>query len=74
MLDQMAPEEEPIGTSGSSCNYPSVMIQVIPFTRVTVDALRKKGVETIAGLGDEAYFHNNGGSTLSSTCGWARAR
>lgn len=37
------------------------MIQVIPFTRVTVDALRKKGVETIAGLGDEAYFHNNRG-------------
>lgn len=60
VLDSMAIEEEPIGISGSSCNYPSVFIQVLPFSQGTVDLLRKKGgLETISGVGDEAYLHNN---------------
>jgi hypothetical protein len=60
VLDQMAIEEEPIGISGSSCNYPPVFIQVLPFSQGTIDAARKKGgLETISGVGDEAYFHNN---------------
>jgi hypothetical protein len=60
MLDKMPIEEEPIGPSGSSCNYPSVFIQVLPFSQATMDAVRKKsGLETINGVGDEAYFHNN---------------
>jgi hypothetical protein len=59
-LDQFAPEEEAIGASGSSCNYPSVLIQVLPASPGTVDLVRKKpGIETIAGVGDEAYFNNN---------------
>jgi len=59
-LDQMAIEEEPIGTSGSSCNYPTVFIQVMPFSQGMIDAARKKGgLETISGVGDEAYLHNN---------------
>ena len=59
-LDRLAPEEEPFGTSGSSCNYPSVTIQVLPFSQNFLDAARKRGpLETIAGIGDEAYFHNN---------------
>lgn len=59
-LDAMAPEEEPIGTTGSSCNYPSVHIQVMPFRQQTIDLLRKKGgLEAVTGVGDEAYFHNN---------------
>ena len=59
-LDAMEPEEEAIGTSGSSCNYPSVTVQVLPFSQGTIDALRAKGgLETIAGVGDAAYFHNN---------------
>ncbi len=59
-LDQFPPEEEAIGTAGSSCNYPSVMIQVLPFSQNMIDAARKKGgLETVSGIGDEAYFHNN---------------
>jgi hypothetical protein len=59
-LDQMDPEETPIGNSGSSCNYPSVDVQVLTFQRGTIDALRKKGgLESVTGIGDEAYFHNN---------------
>src|SRR5687768_705818 len=60
LLDQFPPEEEAIGTSGSSCNYPSVMIQVLPFSQGMIDAAKKKGgLETVSGIGEEAYFHNN---------------
>ena len=59
-LDQMPVEEEAIGNYGSSCNYPSVTIQVLPFSQGTIDALRKQGgLENVSGLGDEGYFHNN---------------
>jgi hypothetical protein len=59
-LDQFPPEEESIGTSGSSCNYPSVMIQVLPFSQRMIDGAHKKGgLETVSGIGEEAYFHNN---------------
>ena len=59
-LDRMEPEEEPIGSTGSSCNYPSVDVQVLAFHQGTIDAARKKGrLESVNGIGDEAYFHNN---------------
>jgi hypothetical protein len=62
VLDNMPIEEEPIGTSGSSCNYPSVHIQVLPFSQRTIDMARQKGgLETVSGVGDEAYFYNNAG-------------
>src|SRR5689334_7138345 len=58
IFDARAPEEEPIGAAGSSCNYPSVDIQVLPFSQGFLDSARKQtgGVETIGGIGDEAYF------------------
>lgn len=62
LLDQFAKgEEEPIGTSGSSCNYPTVFIQVMAFQRSFIDNLKKTGVvlETVPGVGDEAYVRNN---------------
>jgi hypothetical protein len=60
MLDNMPIEEEPIGSSGSSCNYPSVTIQVLPLSQPTLDAVRKKDdTEAVEGIGDEAYFHEN---------------
>jgi hypothetical protein len=59
-LDQFPVEEEPIGNSGSSCNYPSAMIQVMPFSQSMIDGARKKGgLETLKDIGDEAYFYNN---------------
>jgi hypothetical protein len=60
MFDQMALEEEAIGTTGSSCSYPTVQVQVLMFTRSFLDAARQSAtIETISGLGDEAYFRNN---------------
>jgi hypothetical protein len=59
-LDQMPAEEEAVGKSGSSCNYPSVFIQILPFAQGTIDAFKKSGgMEAISGVGDEAYFRNN---------------
>lgn len=56
----MAIAEEPVGSSGSSCNYPSVFIQILPFPQRTIDLARERGgLETINGVGDDAYFHNN---------------
>lgn len=60
-LDQMPIEEEAIGTFGSACNYPSVYIQILPFSQRMLDMAREKGgLEPVDDLGDEAYFHNNG--------------
>ena len=57
MFDQMPVEEEPIGTTGSSCNYPSATIQVLAYTPAFFDSVRKLGkLEPVSGLGDEAYF------------------
>jgi len=60
VLDQMPVEEEPIGASGSSCNYPTVFIQVLPFSQGTLDAIRAQDrTEPVDGIGDLAYLHNN---------------
>ena len=59
-LDQFPPEEEAIGTLGSSCNYPSVMIQVLPGAQRMIEEAKKKGgLEPVSGIGEEAWFHNN---------------
>lgn len=59
-LDQLPLEEAAIGTSGSSCNYPTVFVQVVPFNQGAIDALRREGsLEVISGVGDEAHFRNN---------------
>jgi hypothetical protein len=60
VFDMMPPEEEALGTYGSSCNYPGVLIQVIPFHQSTIDAARKRGgIESVPGVGDEAHLYNN---------------
>lgn len=61
-LDRFAKaEEEAIGTSGSSCNYPTAFIQVMAFHRRFIDDIRKAGIllEPVSGVGDEAYVRNN---------------
>jgi hypothetical protein len=50
VLDRMPIEEQPIRTSGPSCNYPTVFIQVLPFSQGMIDLMCKKsGIETIRG-------------------------
>lgn len=54
-------EEEAIGTTGSSCNYPTVFIQVMAFNQSFIDQLKETAValEPVAGVGQEAYARNN---------------
>ncbi len=60
MFDQMPIEEDPIGTTGSACNYPSATIQVLAYTPRFFEQVRKLGkLEPLAGIGDEAYFFAN---------------
>jgi hypothetical protein len=59
-LDQFPPEEEAIGTRGSSCNYPTAFIQVMAFSQGFLDAAIKSGAtESVNGVGDLAYIRNN---------------
>ena len=60
MLDQLPIEEEPLGTTGSSCNYPNAHVQVMAFTPQFAEAMRKQGkLEPVSGVGDEAFFREN---------------
>ena len=53
-------EEHPLGSSGSSCEYPTAGVQVMAFNPATLDSLKKaRKVEPVAGVGDEAYVANN---------------
>lgn len=60
VLDSLPVEEDEVGASGSGCNYPSVYIQVLPFSQSALELMREQSeLETIGGVGDEAYLRNN---------------
>lgn len=60
VLDHLEPQEEALGAGGSSCSYPSVHIQVLPSSSRVLDFARDRGgLETISGIGTEAYFHTS---------------
>ena len=52
VLDRMPIEEEPVGNSGSSCNYPTVFIQVLPFSQGMIDLMRKKSGSKPSGVSE----------------------
>jgi len=63
LFDRLPVEEEPLGNYGSACEYPEIRIQVMRFTPATIENARRSGaLETVNGIGDEAYFHANGTS------------
>ena len=60
IVDSMAPEEEAVGADGSSCNYPSVLVQVFPAVRlVRGQPSTQPGWQPLSGVGDEAWFRAN---------------
>jgi hypothetical protein len=60
LLDKMPEEEIPVGATGSSCEYPSVGVQVLVFTPQFIEAAKKAGfAESVPGVGDEAYYRAN---------------
>lgn len=59
--DPAAPKEVPLGASGSACEWGDVMLQVNPLTPAQLEQLGKSGDKTwesVAGVGDAAWFHN----------------
>jgi len=60
LFDSLPVEEEPLGTYGASCNYPELTLQVLTYSTSRIESARKQGgVETVTGVGDEAYFWAN---------------
>jgi hypothetical protein len=59
IVDSMEPEEEAIGNYGSSCNYPSVFIQILPAARNKSQPPQAEGLAPIGGVGEAAWFRNN---------------
>ena len=63
VMDNLFKPEEEAVAGGSSCNYPDVLIQVIPFRQSTIDTVRKRGgLEAVSGVGEEAYLYDNRGN------------
>src|SRR5688572_19157169 len=61
LRDLIPRQEEAIGSHGSSCNDGGILIQIDPFLRS--DTYRKsppKDWLAVSGVGDTAYFRNNG--------------
>ena len=57
------PQEDAVGASGSACEYGGIGLQIDPFPPARLDALRKSSGESwapVAGVGDTAYFRENG--------------
>ena len=61
LRDLIPRQEESIGSHGSSCDDGGILIQINPFLRS--DVYRKsppKDWQAVTGVGDTAYFRNNG--------------
>ena len=56
-----APNEVSLGASGSGCEWGDIILQVNPLTPAQLEQLGKSGDKTwesVAGVGDAAWFHN----------------
>jgi len=61
-IDLIKPTEDQIGANGSGCEYGGIGLQINPFARA--DELRQspgKDWTRLPGVGDTAYFRDNGG-------------
>ncbi len=58
ILDQLPPEEEVLGTSGTACEYGSVRLQLFP-GRGGKRTLPEKEYQPVSGAGDGGYFRSN---------------
>ena len=59
----MPPHEEPLGAAGSACDYALTTLQIDPFARADEMRRNSPGKEwhRLTGVGDAAYFRDNGG-------------
>jgi hypothetical protein len=62
LVFDLPPQEEPIGKSGSACDYADITLQIDAFTPQRIEEIGKtNGKEwvPVSGVGDRAYFRNN---------------
>ena len=54
----LPPEEEPVGKSGSACEYADIRLQIDPFAWSVLEASAKKDKTwvSVSGVGEAAYF------------------
>jgi hypothetical protein len=54
----LPPDEEPVGKSGSACEYADIRLQIDPFAWSVLEASAKKDKTwaPVSGVGDGAYF------------------
>ena len=53
--------EDSLGASGSACSYGGITMQVDPFAPAVFERQKKDTWVVVPGLGDTAYFVDNGG-------------
>jgi hypothetical protein len=58
ILDQLPPEEETLGTSGTACEYGAVRLQLFP-GRGGKRTASAKDLQPVSGAGDGGYFRSN---------------
>jgi len=55
----LPPSEEPVGKTGSACDYANIRLQIDPFPWATLETAAKKDKMTpVPDVGDAAYFGN----------------
>jgi hypothetical protein len=59
VADTIPPDETPVGATGTSCQYPSVLIRLLPRGKETGQPIQGATMEPISGVGDEAFFRSN---------------
>jgi hypothetical protein len=58
---QIPPIENAVGQSGSECSYGGVTLTIDAFTPESFEKARTPAWVAVAGVGDAAYFRDNGG-------------
>lgn len=59
VADSIPPDETPVGATGTACQYPSVLIRLLPRGKQTGPPIQGATMEAISGVGDEAFFRSN---------------
>lgn len=61
LVFEMKPQEEPVGPSGSACEYATTGLQLDPFARSEEMRRNSPGRDwqRLSGVGDTAYFRDN---------------
>lgn len=61
LVMRVSPTADQVGRSGSACTYGGITLQVDPFPWATIEKQRDQEWQLVKGLGDGAYFRDNGG-------------